>query len=173
VKLQTYPAVSYVDFGDNYAFDDASEFSVEFKVIVPTGASASATILVNKTENYDDGWLVYGFTGVDDLAFQTAGPNFVDTLTWPHPEDIDPTLSRDVAHHVVAVRKSDRTMQLFVDGRLVASKVPTGALVTTTAPLTLGDEGGYSSPVPLDELAIYDYALSPERILAHYNAGIA
>lgn len=32
--------------------------------------------------------------------------------------------------------------------------------------------GGYTVPVFLDEVAVFAYALTPERVLAHYNAGI-
>jgi hypothetical protein len=71
-------------------------------------------------------------------------------------------------HHVVITRSSGGTLSIYLNGALDAQF--TSALAPnagTTEDLSAGDDGvGF-----LDELALYDYVLSPSRIATHWVLG--
>lgn len=77
-------------------------------------------------------------------------------------------------HHIVATR-SGTTLRLFVDG--VEYTSGTGTASTggsgTAAVLHVGEGSGATEYLSgsIDEVAIYQTALTPTRITAHYNAG--
>ena len=62
------------------------------------------------------------------------------------------------------------TMRFYTDGRYRSSSVQAhGVLTTTSVPFEIG--GGPRFAGDLDEMAVYDTALSAERVAAHYLAG--
>jgi len=84
-------------------------------------------------------------------------------------------------HHLVAVFDRSANLDLYLDGVLEASGDISAASATdfdTTWPFLIAayaDSDGvtpaYFFPGTIDEVAVYDTALSPARIEAHYNAG--
>jgi hypothetical protein len=86
------------------------------------------------------------------------------------------TVTVDVWHHVVGTWDG-MTARLYVDGALDGEVGGSGFLPAADAgsPFLLAGQaanpaGGFAS---LDEVAVYEYVLSAERILAHYTAGSA
>lgn len=81
-------------------------------------------------------------------------------------------LADDVWHHVVAVRNAiEDQIFLYVDGELEGStgKIYTDGFASPTAPLNIGHLlGGYHFDGMIDEVALYDKALSLEEIQQHY-----
>lgn len=80
-------------------------------------------------------------------------------------------------HHLVATYDG-QDQRLYFDGQLVAARANPGSMSTTAAntPLRIGRYGNNTSTRwqgSIDEVAMYDYALSAERIAAHYAAGTA
>lgn len=78
----------------------------------------------------------------------------------------------DKVQHIVATY--DGTWgRLYVNGTLAASVAIATTLRGVNLPLAIGACGipGYGFAGVVDEYAVYDQALSPERIAAHYNAG--
>jgi hypothetical protein len=75
--------------------------------------------------------------------------------------------------HVVATY--DGTLRLYVNGVSVGTPVAmTGSPAWSTSQLEIGRYSFSDTTVPgadFDEVAVYDYALSAARVLAHYNAG--
>jgi hypothetical protein len=74
--------------------------------------------------------------------------------------------------HVVGVRDGTNLF-MYIDGALDNTTViPSSALTDTSQIFTIGcNSPGTSGHVGrLDEVAVYNFALSPTRILAHYNA---
>lgn len=73
-------------------------------------------------------------------------------------------------HHVVATYDG-AILLLYVDGLVVAGKMDTEKLVSTGRALRVGVTSsiGYFDGA-LDELALYEKALSPQRVKAHYDA---
>ncbi len=75
--------------------------------------------------------------------------------------------------HVVAVRDSEAAeLRIYINGALDNSVEATGTLTPASSPLMVGAEASlprnYNGMV--DEVALYDYALSPEQIAAHFHA---
>jgi hypothetical protein len=95
-----------------------------------------------------------------------------DLNFWRMPDEVvTPKPPDDVFHHYV-VTFDGFTLVLFVDGALKQSQLSTTGLGPNPAPLILGQVPNWGSFVGvLDEVAIYDKALSPARILRHYQFG--
>lgn len=94
----------------------------------------------------------------------------------PDPGD---GLNDGEVHHLVGNVDDSDNMRLYLDGVLVAGPVlTTQGLVATDYPPTIaarlsqGSYDGNEFDGVLDEVAFYDYALSAERVLAHYEAGV-
>jgi hypothetical protein len=76
-------------------------------------------------------------------------------------------------YHLVGVYESG-SIRIYVNGLLAGEDRTTGVPVPTSLPMHVGR--GLSSPRfeyvgSLDEVAVYDHALTAERIRAHYEAG--
>ena len=84
----------------------------------------------------------------------------------------DTNLADDVWHHVVAVRNAiEDQIFLYVDGELAGStnKIYTDGFASPTAPLNIGHLlGSYHFSGMIDEVVLYDKALSLEEIQQHY-----
>lgn len=85
-------------------------------------------------------------------------------------------LSIDTLYHV-AVVYNGATIQLYVDGSSDTSANMTGTPLNTSLYASIGARmqygsyaGGFSHSTLIDEVAVYDTALSAERIAAHYAA---
>lgn len=81
-------------------------------------------------------------------------------------------------HHAVFVRDTAAgLLRLYLDGAQVASYADgTGNIDGTSQTWSIGrrpDSSGTFFSGLIDEAAIYTAALSPARVLAHYNAGVA
>ena len=68
--------------------------------------------------------------------------------------------------YVVATMGSDGTGTVYMNGTPVISAVSSGTVSPYNAGLTIG----YLFKGSIDEVAIYDHALTQQRITAHYNA---
>ena len=81
----------------------------------------------------------------------------------------------DTNWHYVAATYNNATAKLYVDGTLHAQTSSSIHLTSNTLPLNMGRANGNSSFFGglLDEVAVYNTALSAERIQAHYETGRA
>lgn len=82
-------------------------------------------------------------------------------------------LSIGVTYHVVCTWNGT-DLKLYLDGVLDATSTPGSGLSSpTTSTVYLGRKWDGSTPFPgvIDEVAIYNSALSPSRIAAHFSAG--
>jgi hypothetical protein len=80
----------------------------------------------------------------------------------------------DTAWHHVAATKSGTTSRLYVDGNDVTGTVTDQALADTTSPLGIGAISGGTAEWwsgSLDEVAVYNAALSAEQVAAHHALG--
>jgi acid phosphatase type 7 len=98
--------------------------------------------------------LVLRQSTVADLAASTA--TVTDTSTW---------------HHVVAT-KNGTSVRLYLDGRDVTGTVSNTTMPNNTMPLAIGQSTGtaYFSGT-IDEVALYNVALSASQVSSHYSAG--
>jgi hypothetical protein len=78
-------------------------------------------------------------------------------------------LAMDAWSHVV-VTKAGTQVTIYLQGAMVAQAAVVYVTPSTAADNCLGGCHGMPSFGAFDELAIYDYALSPERVAAHYAA---
>jgi glucose/arabinose dehydrogenase/PKD repeat protein len=79
-------------------------------------------------------------------------------------------LSTGQTYHV-AVTKTGSTVRLYVNGELDRSQTLSGSVATNTTAVTLGRRaGGNALGGRIDEVAIYDDALSAARLAAHASA---
>ena len=101
------------------------------------------------------------FIGDDEPASVFFGPDAFLELA-----------EQDRAIFVVMTHDSE-DLRLYVDGELVHSYPAEASRPADTLPLTLGsDETGWNTYYgTLDEVAFYDHALSPDRVVAHHEAG--
>lgn len=152
-----------------YAFSGQATFSIEAWVKVSSSYPAAATIAGHYDEPFGV-WEGYAlrWTGSAFSALR-RNTSFTDTATGP----ANPTLG--VWHHVV-MTYDGTTIRLYQNGALVASQAS-----TLSISLSFGNgntfiawsDGGTSDPDgfvgALDELAVYESAISASDILEHYQ----
>ncbi|MBA2733141.1 MAG: LamG domain-containing protein [Acidobacteria bacterium] len=78
-------------------------------------------------------------------------------------------ISDTTSFHHVAVTKNGATVKIYLDGVDVTGTVTNRTVVNSTGGLYIGSGGGYFKGV-IDEVAIYNTALSASTIAAHYAA---
>lgn len=100
--------------------------------------------------------------GFPYLGFERWGGTII---RFAHSEDRTPPAAGTL-FHIVVVNNAARP-SLFVNGTRYDGYANDGKALPPPSALALGSgaKGDY------DEVAIYDHALSPERVLAHYAAG--
>jgi hypothetical protein len=151
-----------LEMGDRFDFVEDTPFSIEVW-IRPRADDFDGVICAKSryTEGIGyQGWLlVLHDTGGTLTFYRVPG----DSLTGPRPPE-------DVWSHVV-VTYDGFTILLYIDGEEVASLLASGRLVDTEAPFQVAGGANWGSlATDLDELAVYDAALPPRRIRAHYAA---
>jgi hypothetical protein len=101
----------------------------------------------------------------------TGTLEFVTNNTW----DAEVTGSTVLANHKwhqVAGEWSNDSLKVFVDGKLDGVALRYGSLSYSTDPLLIGSSENCIAPFTgkIDEVRVFNYALPPDSILAHYNA---
>jgi hypothetical protein len=82
------------------------------------------------------------------------------------------TTVTDTSWHHVAVTKSGSTVHLYIDGSDVTGSVTQRTMANNTLPLSIGQSSGTSYwNGTLDEVALYNAALSSSQVKAHHDAG--
>lgn len=154
-------------------------FTLEAWVKKSTGGS-SGTIIAQASNLFTGGGSSFAARGYH-LRLSTSAPRFI---VWNEDgtTSIDLTspdaLANDTTYHVVAVRKSDGSSELWVDNVLKASAGVATATSIATGKLWFGSiidsNVGDNNPFHgnIDEVAVYGTALSSTRIGKHYTAGV-
>jgi hypothetical protein len=102
--------------------------------------------------------MVYFNTGRSTTRHRyLSGPAALPLNTWTH----------------VAATYDGATLRLYINGAQVSSQPHSGAIVTSTGALRIGgDSAGEYFQGLLDEIRIYNRALSPSEILGDMNTRI-
>ena len=146
------PASSSLNVGDT--------FTIEAWVKRGTSKSGSNEVIASKQE----GSLVLMFNEADQLTLRrstygniaTANVATTDTASW---------------HYVVAT-KNGASVHLYLDGTDVTGTVANQTMTNNTEPLAIGQSSGSAYiKGTLDEVALYNTALTPTQITQHYEAG--
>jgi Concanavalin A-like lectin/glucanases superfamily len=133
-------------------------------------AGVSYEVWIRPASIYGNWFLVKGPIGLlmrtsGQVAWQIAmdaGTTWIDSTT---------VLSAGQTYHIVGTTQGG-THKIYVNGALEGT-VAWGAMIVDNAnPLGIGGDG-VQTPFSgvIDEVVVYNYALSPARILAHYVAG--
>lgn len=149
----------YVDVPDATSLRTDDVFTLE--AWVKRGVTgASRTILCKGSNNP---WLFLDSTGHLNLEIYA-------TLV------VTSTIAVPTGWHHIAATKSGATVKLYIDGQDVTGAVTNATLTSDTGDLFLAANawGGANTFLNgyLDEVAIYNTALSGATVLAHYTAGV-
>ena len=126
-----------------------------------------------------DGFIGYGNYGTDGqvIAFRDAGCNGLDTYWWNY--DTSANFSANLCdgsyHYIVATYdNATGTRTIYLDGVQVGQdQAPTTNNAQLMNFALAKTNGGEYLQGALDDVAIYDYALSQTQITNHYNAVVA
>jgi hypothetical protein len=149
-----------INVGDYYDFVGYAPYSIECW-IKPTANNGYFRRIVAK----EGAWTMWMFPDSwKGIGFQRG---YADG-----PEYLTP-VSSTAWHHLV-VTFDGTTSRMYVDGTLVVTNVTGYALPNSPQPLTFGESGpgaaeGFGGG--LDEIAIYNYALSATQVSSHNAAG--
>ena len=103
-------------------------------------------------------------------AYRDNGPGDLSLEFFRGPTPVRALITDNRFYHVVVVYDGV-TLSLFLDGKLAVAAVSNNALPGTLTALRLGsiEQRGVFDGL-LDEVAIYDKALTPSQVQAHYMA---
>ncbi len=151
-------------------------FSIEYWVKIETGIPSSNQVVIGRFDSTTDLFWFVGVEKVTGLAtFELDDTGGIST-TVGSAGSIN--LADGSWHHVVAVRDDGiATNLIFVDGVLQDSKVwdYTGGFSSDTAKLNIGwlnFRDRFHLQGSIDELALYNRALTDAEIQQHYDAGL-
>ena len=159
---------AYVLVGPTLGFDGTAEFSIE-AWMMPTATDNQRAIVARATFN-DLSVIADGYRFIlsdGQLRFERSSQAMLEWVSGGAP----PLGSFS---HVVGVYDG-ADLRLYLDGNLVGTSASSTPLVTSGS-LALGVDLMFDSGPEnhfagaLDEVAIYDHALSDERIVAHFQA---
>ena len=161
----------YVEIGDVYDFAGTAAFSIEFwiKKDVQEATKWARLIDKHKVTTPRDGW-------VFSVAPDTAGkPGVILFERWgggtQHSMASSTVTAVGTWYHVVGTYDG-ATMRLYVNGVLESSRASSVAMSDLTVPLRIAAsaEGGSNFDGTIDEVAIYNVALTGAQVLQHFNA---
>lgn len=158
----------YAQIADNIAFDITGDLTIE--VWVKFSSANTGRPIVGRWHPSDpaqDSWLLQVGNVVGELEFyaRVNGAQTQIQHTLPYNDN--------QWHHVVCVRQG-ASYFMYVDAVLRASSSAgvTGSLQNIALPLTIGafHDGTLPFAGLIDDVAIYNVALSAADVVAHYNA---
>lgn len=157
----------YVEVADSNSLDISDAITIDVRV-KPLEASNSnnMSIFVSKKGAYpvfgirNDQYTYFYLTGVYDWYYKST-KNYFDG-DW---------------HHIVATYDANggsNNMRIYIDGELDNSITKTGTISTSDYNLRIGhfEGSGYYLKGTIDDVRIYNRALSPEEIIASYNTNL-
>jgi hypothetical protein len=156
----------YFKIGDFFDFAGTAAFTLEAWVKNDAPVEEYEGIFNKRTDDLngkaDSGWVVFLHKGGQELAFQFWKNSSVTA-------SVSGILAPGFHHLVMSADAHDDGVEyvLFMDGAPVTNDPnKTVQELDTAADLLLG----YGWNGALDEMAIYEHALTPERVSAHYLA---
>ena len=88
--------------------------------------------------------------------------------------DLPAQIANNTTYHLVGVSDGAGTAYLYVNGSLIGSgPFSSCAPYTGSAHIAVANDGTAHFNGIIDEVAVYNYAISPQRVLAHYQTGIS
>jgi hypothetical protein len=150
--------MAYIRVGDTAGFAGRVPFSVEAWVL-PDSDDAGCIMGKSTFTTTHEGW--FAASHMSTVRFQRMNDGYFSA---GHPE------VGKVFHLVVTYDGS--TEKMFIDGDLVGSRIHEVDVPANTDFLLIGDCANWGNFAGfIDEVAVYDHALTPDQISAHFNAG--
>jgi hypothetical protein len=150
--------------------DTNVEFSIEAWVNGPAAQNATGSAIVCKGNMGTDAFLLDASGPANYFRFyvRKAGSGGVSIInSSSHPDGN--------WHHLVAVcDEAGGVITLYVDGANAgqAGGMGNAGLYSTTTPVSIGAQNGgtYQFVGSIAEVSMYNYAMTPAQVLAHYNS---
>lgn len=166
----------YIDVPDKGNYDNISAITVEawFKFEQLAKDKGEGEVIVTKKHPSSpwNSWSIGQWNGDNNIAFSvknSAGTNF-QAYVGSAATNILP----GEWHHIVGVYNGSRVV-VYLDGNIGSNSASmTGPIYNSTDPLRIGADwsGGSRFNGTIDEVKIWNRALSPEEIKASFNAGL-
>ena len=122
-----------------------------------------------KNGQYNNGYAI----GNGGTIMDNAGDNIIglyEDQSWNPTTATYPTSGWN---HIVMVIGSNSESTFYLNGAEVATNANSSIIAPGAQWMIAADEGGRLFAGALSNIAIYNTVLTPARILAHYNAGVA
>jgi hypothetical protein len=156
---------TYANVPHNTALDVGDVFSLEAWIWIPDPPNTNTKVIVSKG---DGNWL-----------FKVVGPSdgrlFLTDQWVTEMVATNKKVPEGGWHHVVAT-KSGTSIHLYVDGVDDTGGIAAApAMANNTTPLQIGtDTHQHANPWQgwLDEVAVYNYVLTPAQVKNHYDTGL-
>ncbi len=167
-----------VEVPHNDALDPGTgDFTIDAWVIYAAAGNDQVLAMAQKNSgateafgNTPDGWR---FT-IRDYSTAEGGLSFRGSLSVGG--SVEEAITPNTWHHVCSTLSTDasgfRIVKNYVDG-VSSSQVGLNGNITSTAPLLIGGDGIDAGQIAVDELEIFNRALTQQEIQAIYEAGPA
>ena len=169
-------AISFLQNGqlitDPFEKIDGGGFTVEFWIQFNSPPSGFTNLVGDGEGGMDFMLMVYAGSGGFIRPHVQTNSGFASI------DSVD-RITDNGLHHIVATwDEGSGELYLYIDGELADTTVSAGTIPTSGQPINsdnpiyIGQDGREprAPDALIDEAAIYNYALSAERILAHFNA---
>jgi hypothetical protein len=161
---------SYIGIPSSASMSTGAQLTVEFW-IKPSALTSVSTGLVNRSSAAT--LFLLQLTSLNRYRWYVRDVNLVDSIVDGSGVTNPPTVG--IRQHVVGVYDAAGTMKLYVNGASQGSlnRTPDANTRTATQALNFFAESASLAAFNgvLDEIALYNTALTAQQVLNHYNAG--
>ena len=162
-QAASFDGVDYIEIPDDDSLDITNEITLEAWVYPESWDNAHENNIL--TKGGDDDWGVWNLHHTNKgFRLELAGQQLFEST---------PSSGLNTWYHIVGTYDTS-TMKLYINGMLSHSKSVTGAIETNNEPLRIGKQFWYGNVYSywdglIDEVKIYNRALSADEVLEHYN----
>ena len=155
----------YVDAGNDSSLDITEEITIEAWVNITNTTGNTWNTILNNGGAWSDGY----FLSINDS--RQVGVNLEDAVSI-YGTYTSETLDLSTYYHLVTTYKNGE-LYIYINGIIAKSLTPTGTIGAGGGSLIIGRTGGGNFPFNglIDEVKIYNYALTAEQIKNEYNQG--
>ncbi|MDE0570818.1 MAG: LamG domain-containing protein [Verrucomicrobiales bacterium] len=157
---------------DSFEKIDGGGFTVEFWIQFNSSPAGFTNLVGDGEGGMDFMLMVYAGSGGFIRPHVQTNSGFASI------DSVDRITDNDLHHIVATWDEVSGELHLYIDGELANTTISAGTIPTSGQPINsdnpiyIGQDGREprAPDALIDEVAIYNYALSAERILAHFNA---
>jgi len=145
-----------------------------------TGEAITFTAWLNVAYSRNPAWIVGKGASSEDVAWYVRKDTASFGVSYSIRTEGEPATARTIDKSVligwthVAVVYDGTFMKLYINGIVVDSGLKSGPLAQNDAPVLIGSDGillGHYFAGIIDEVKLYDYALTQEELYADFRAG--